>query len=287
MNTKIKNTNPEQWEAYATDERDTVVGIATYVDTKPTGMSFVSRFLKIIHVTSGAADWNIGGETHHANKDSVLLFNNVSSRSIVEIYGSDPLTYDSYDFLPNIFDNDSELLQLFYSGVVVHLENTDGQLSHIIALLKSIRKAVVKKSERQTRIAVSLIHAVLMSIADMIDTNAEKFKSDRRHVSQTMIDIANYIQENFTQELSLSELAERAHFSNGYFSTMFKSYTGSSISRYISKCRIEHACKLIAEEKMNVFDAAIESGFKTSSGFYRAFTQIKNMTPTEYIKRYH
>jgi AraC-like DNA-binding protein len=48
--------------------------------------------------------------------------------------------------------------------------------------------------------------------------------------------------------------------------------------------RIGHACKLIAENKLNIVEISYECGFNCLANFNRQFKKIKHISPTDYRK---
>ena len=54
-------------------------------------------------------------------------------------------------------------------------------------------------------------------------------------------EILNYMQENYTDEITLESLAEEFGFSSVYLSKMFKKYGDMNFKQYLQKIRLEHA----------------------------------------------
>ncbi len=54
----------------------------------------------------------------------------------------------------------------------------------------------------------------------------------------------------------------------------------------IHEVRITHACNLLLEKDMTVYEVCYESGFNNLSNFNRYFKKIMNNTPFEYKKEH-
>ena len=92
----------------------------------------------------------------------------------------------------------------------------------------------------------------------------------------------DYILEHITEEISLTDLAERACFSPWYAHRLFKALTGIPPAEYIRKLRLSEAAKRLKTERCRVTDIAMALGFESVDGFTRSFVREFGMTPSEY-----
>lgn len=98
--------------------------------------------------------------------------------------------------------------------------------------------------------------------------------------------VMKYINQNFTEELSLDRLAEIAGYSKYHFSRIFKKYNGVSFVQYISTKRIKMAEKLLVDPELSITEVAMHSGFASLTTFNRTFKMVKNCTPSEFKRLY-
>ena len=94
--------------------------------------------------------------------------------------------------------------------------------------------------------------------------------------------VFSYVMQHYQQEINLSDIAKRANMSESAFSRYFKKRTRRTFSNFITEIRLEHACKLLVEDKMSISAIAMESGFNNLSNFNRQFKMVKNTTPLAY-----
>jgi AraC-like DNA-binding protein len=59
--------------------------------------------------------------------------------------------------------------------------------------------------------------------------------------------VLNYINRNYTRNISLSEMAHQFGMNISAFSRYFKLKTKKTLIRYINEMRIAYACKLLQE----------------------------------------
>lgn len=99
--------------------------------------------------------------------------------------------------------------------------------------------------------------------------------------------ITEYIMRNFTNDITLAEIAGVANMGITAFCNFFKQHHKVTFVEYLNAVKIGHACKMLGEQDQNVVGVAYHSGYNTLANFNRQFKKIKNMTPSEYRKTLH
>ena len=108
------------------------------------------------------------------------------------------------------------------------------------------------------------------------------------HEDTTRIDkVFEYMLQNYTQEISLTEMAEKVNMSVSAFCKFYKKRTGKTFTQTLNEIRVGHACKLFIENKKTVAEVSYLSGFKNLSYFHRNFKKITNYAPLEYRRRFN
>ncbi|QTE22599.1 AraC family transcriptional regulator [Polaribacter cellanae] len=111
-------------------------------------------------------------------------------------------------------------------------------------------------------------------------------KSLQKEDSTLSNQVIAYIFKNFNQEISLSSVAKIAKMNTAAFSRSFKRVHRKTFSKYVNEIRIGYACKLLQENQLNIATIAYESGFNNLSNFNRQFKNIKNISPSTYLKKH-
>ncbi|MDE7193277.1 MAG: AraC family transcriptional regulator [Oscillospiraceae bacterium] len=91
-----------------------------------------------------------------------------------------------------------------------------------------------------------------------------------------------YMNDNFSENITVERLAEIAHLSKSYFMRRFKETSGGSAIEYLSQIRLKKACELLCATDKTAAEIAFECGFKNISNFNRQFRRIVGCTPKEY-----
>jgi YesN/AraC family two-component response regulator len=99
---------------------------------------------------------------------------------------------------------------------------------------------------------------------------------------RNLLEIKDYIDHNFCQEIKLSLFAERYYLSKEYLSKLFKEKFGFNIYEYVLKVRMEKAKELLANPGIKVLSIAKYLGYKDNNYFSRAFKTYYGISPTDY-----
>lgn len=95
-----------------------------------------------------------------------------------------------------------------------------------------------------------------------------------------------YVNMHYAEEISLEEVSRLVYLSPAYFSTLFKTETGSNFIKYVQYVRMENAKKMLRDGSMKVEDIARAVGYRDVKHFNKVFRQETNVKPSEYRKLY-
>jgi len=96
--------------------------------------------------------------------------------------------------------------------------------------------------------------------------------------------ITNYLEENYTDNISLEELANRFHISKFHFHKLFKAYFKCTPKDYLERLKLERAAHLMVYTNTSVTDIAFEMGYQNHETFTRAFKAKFQVTPLKFRK---
>ncbi len=105
---------------------------------------------------------------------------------------------------------------------------------------------------------------------------------DYNHYAQNQVTLKEsikYIQDNYTKNISLQEVADMANVSKYHFCSIFKEFTGHTFKEYHNRIRINKAIELLGTTDMSITEIAFLCGFNDSNYFSRKFHQITGKTP--------
>jgi AraC family transcriptional regulator of adaptative response/methylated-DNA-[protein]-cysteine methyltransferase len=99
-----------------------------------------------------------------------------------------------------------------------------------------------------------------------------------KRIEQTI----QYIMENFRNQPSLEELAERVNLSPFHFQRLFSEWAGTTPKKFLRYISIEYSKKLLREESATIFDTSFMAGLSGTGRLHDLFISIEGMTPSEY-----
>jgi AraC-like DNA-binding protein len=191
--------------------------------------------------------------------------------------------YFHHDFLGDTFFNAPELKNINFllekakqgikitgstknqvKELIAKLPETNG-IERIYALLKILDK-IAKTKEKQ------FINSMYQPV------KFDKFEADRLNK------VFHHTLTNFQKQISLHEIAAVANLSEKAFCRYFKSKTKKTYYNFLLEVRVAHACNLLLEKDMTIYEVCYESGFNNLSNFNRYFKKIMNKTPFEFKK---
>ena len=93
----------------------------------------------------------------------------------------------------------------------------------------------------------------------------------------------DYIEKNLKAEISVQELAEQANFSIFHYYRLFQMAVGIPVMQYITRRKLLHAIYEISCGS-KIIEVALNYGFDTYAGFYKAFKREFGYSPKQFLK---
>ncbi|WES63460.1 helix-turn-helix domain-containing protein [Microbacter sp. GSS18] len=104
--------------------------------------------------------------------------------------------------------------------------------------------------------------------------------------SQSLAPITDWMLDNLREDLSIDQLAVRAHMSPRTFARRFKADFGTTPAAWLARQRVIHAQRLLERTDMGLDRIAEESGFGSAAVLRQTFARVLGMTPTAYRARF-
>lgn len=140
--------------------------------------------------------------------------------------------------------DDSEPWYYIWLGLTGGLAHRFGEFGDVIGItdpslfmsLPDCRDLEVGREEYLAGKAFMLLSALSTEVAP----------TDRRRRSREYADrTANYINQRYSEHISVAQLAESLHLDRRYFTTIFRMEYGVSVKEYITKVKMENARRLL------------------------------------------
>lgn len=97
--------------------------------------------------------------------------------------------------------------------------------------------------------------------------------------------IQQYVEANFTTEITRESVAGIFGLNPSYLSQLFRGISGGTFSDYLSSCRIRYAKQILAGTEFPIKQIALLCGYSAEVYFIRRFREIVGLSPGRYRER--
>ncbi|MGE7981896.1 AraC family transcriptional regulator [Solibacillus sp. NPDC093137] len=242
----------------------------------PIGSSLAEHshdYYQIHYVISGEGDFIIGKECVTISRGMFLFIRPNDIHGISEARDVDGKTLNMLEVKYVVFDNELKERLNQVPNVCLGSENIE-------AFLELIFKEAIELSPWYLQIATNLLNATLYYIVrnqniEMLNNEIKSKETDK---------IKDYINDNYTNEVSLDKIAQHLGHSKNYICKSFKENTGMTINLYLNKIRIEQATQLLVRTNLDITEVSNNVGYNNIYHFIKTFKKIVGTTPGNFRK---
>lgn len=250
-------------------------------------------FIEIIYVTGGEAEETVG-DAHYAVKRGDLLFINYGSTHAFT--PRDSLSYINICFKPEVLsesvitpENAFAVLQLTAFDEIRRASDEDGIVSffggereEIEHVVRAMLREYTERRHGWRTVLKSYMNVLISHILRRV-VGAE----EEERAADVWQELARYIDDNPSADLSLDALAGKCFYNPSYFSRAFKKQFQMPLSEYLNRRRVERAMELSHSGSFSDEEIAQAVGFSYKSSFYRVFQRTTGKTFAQYKKEGH
>ncbi|MDO4616131.1 MAG: AraC family transcriptional regulator [Lachnospiraceae bacterium] len=124
------------------------------------------------------------------------------------------------------------------------------------------------------------IHRILAQLHSGLDSDGRP----EQHLSPQIDRAKQWIEQHYSEPVTVEEAAEIAELSRYHFSRRFQHEVGSTPYAYLLELRLSYAKQQLAETENSVEEIAFDCSFCSASNFIRAFRKNTGMTPHQFRK---
>lgn len=110
----------------------------------------------------------------------------------------------------------------------------------------------------------------------------DKFEDDDK-----MKLIYEYVQNNFSEKMTLDDVSDAAMMSPVSFNRFIKKRTGKTFVNYLNDIRVGYAARWLVEKDLSISEIAFKCGFNNIANFNRIFKSLKKATPSQYREEFY
>ncbi len=233
-------------------------------------------------IVSGKGEYILNGVKYCANEGDLFIVRSNEQHCIPTITADTLVAFNiqlsSYllwnicsDYIPP-----HKIQALIDSDIPINNKLHDTEIIHCI---KNIAELMNNDDDSAIFTLRSEVLRVVMMISGKTEVGAVQNIPSVAHLSNIQKAV-DYIKNNYSKPISLSDMAKKSALSPSYFSSTFKAITGMSPYNYLMTTRIEHALEYLKTSNKTVMSIALECGFTSITSFNKAFKKLVGVAPS-------
>ena len=246
-------------------------------------------FYEVYFFLSGNVQYNIESRSYLLTPGDVLLISPMELHQ--PMFGSEHREYERIvlwidkQFLEGFRLPGKSLTACFDTNAPGHtnLLRPEGVArQYLTYLLENLLVEVASEDPYSEMAALSLLAQVLVALNRQAKLSAGE--ENKSGPDATVYSVLGYINEHYSENLTLDDLANRFFISKYHLSREFQRLVGTSVHRYIVQKRLVMAKQMLSNgiPSSEVYQLC---GFGDYSNFYRAFKAEYQISPKEYVLR--
>lgn len=242
----------------------------SFVSVNNTYPEHIHEHVEILYVIEGEIEVVINDKQYIMTKGDVyIVFPNIRhsiitrEKSKTHIIIASALYYRDYN---------SELKS--YEPLIPILPNK-AYPNEIVYVIKKILQH--KDNIRIIKGYVNVLIGLLLDELELV-----KRGSNIEIENDVFIKALNYIDSNFTKNITLMDMSKELGVNKYYLSHIFSQNLNCNFRGYVNRRRVELAKHMLIDSEKSITEIGFLCGYETARTFYRAFKKETNLTPKEY-----
>lgn len=231
---------------------------------------------EIVVVCAGEGTFTVGGVAYEAAEGDILIYN---KGVLHEEYSSREKPIQTY-YCGFSFP---ALPQGASDWVIPPDREPFLRAGHAFAEISSLMKMLFHESSLKEEGHETVSRHLLDSIIILIRRAVLSEKSmKKQETSDLAVRIKDYIDQNYTHNLTLKSLGEHFHVNPYYVSHVFKEKYNLSPIRYAIHRRMGEATRLLVSTEMKVWEIATILGYENPNYFSIIFKRVTGQSPNRF-----
>lgn len=154
-------------------------------------------------------------------------------------------------------------------------------------LSRKLEEVFFEYEDKKFGVEINIRNILSSVLLEIIIENREKLiekKTYKNLDNQRIKGMLDFIQKNYSNELTLKEIGEAVFIGERETLRCFARTIGISPIEYLKKYRVKVAANLLTTTDLPVTEICIQCGFNSPSYFSKSFQRVFNVTPREYRK---
>ena len=236
---------------------------------------------ELIYFSNGKADYQINNEVFKVKKGDLLIVNKGSIHSIASD-SKDPISCWTCGIMNFKLSNSLSPEVFLPMNKKPHMKAGNQE-----NLIYDIFNALEYFSKQDTTYSLSICNSLANALANIYFNIFENAVVETFNQKNTFVqDILFYINENYSQPISLKKLSEKFHMSSDHISHKFQEIYGISPINYTIDRRISEAKWKLINTKDSLVSISLQVGYENTSHFSNLFLKRVGYPPLVYREKF-
>ena len=154
--------------------------------------------------------------------------------------------------------------------------------TNVYSYLNIMLEEITEQQEDYEAVCQNLLEVLLICI--LRSGSLSVVPDNSRLLNRECTQIKNYLDANYSEDITLDSLAALTHMNKYYLAHTFTKYMGLSPINYLLQKRIQEGKSLLESTSYSIAQISDLLGFSSQSYFSQAFRKATGMTPMQYRK---
>lgn len=192
----------------------------------------------------------------------------------------------------SVFINYTMLTEIFGGEQVLFLCNSAEERTESYEKMRHYIRLIFNYYQSSEGQSIALKNSIYYQLIYLITSDFIVKKGMRQYEllrgiqDERMNEILNFMTLNYSEPITLKELADRLFLSNAYLSKYITKNFGMNFLKLLNNIRIEHAVGELQYSDKTIIKVAMDNGFSNLTSFNHAFKESYQISPAEYREEF-
>ncbi|MBM6935693.1 AraC family transcriptional regulator [Enterococcus cecorum] len=227
----------------------------------------------LVYVSNGSGILQVRNQQYALNTGNIAVINCLDSYK---------LNADSQGWQIFWIHINGKMMKEIYKMILdIGKDNPIFQLNSLVEITK-IWEEIYATTNSDTKIKELLINEQLFHLINQVLKVQSEFLQTTTSHKEKIQQVRNYLEENFSSQISLDQLAEIFYINKYYLTRIYKEIYQQTINQTLTQLRITKAKELLRYSELSMVEIAVSCGFQDASYFSKVFKKIEGESPQKY-----
>lgn len=237
---------------------------------------------EVVYVRSGRATFVINNKPYSVGANTLVFINSFEDHTVTITeypYSRYFMLFTSEQLNQMVHSPQLKSFIVRHDNSFSHTMSIDPYKDEIDYIFKQIHHEFYHNHLFSTNYISSYFQQLLILCHRSNDLNKD---AQMNALNPAVFKLQSYIDENYTENLSVSKICADYYLSESYLSHAFKTWTGLSPQQYITASRLAFAKQLLSTTTDSVTEISNQCGFSSVHYFIQVFKKDTKQTPKQF-----